>query len=106
MSLTVALIHNIICIILEKESTLVKTTLVGCTEKVFASHRRYNVRITGTSLEGAKNSFRMQYPKDVLLIKSREITPETVIVIYYYEKTNRIRSVERYEDSQCGISDR
>lgn len=94
--LVIAVIHNVLCIKLELESNLVKTTLVNCTETVLASHRRYNVRITGTSLEGVKDSFLMQYPKDILLVKRNEITPQTVFVIYYYDKTKSVKSVERY----------
>ncbi len=94
--LAIAVIHNVLCIKMELESDLVKTTLVNCTETVLASHRRYNVRITGTSLEGAKDSFLMQYPKDILLVESSTITPQTVFMIYYYDKTKSIKSVERY----------
>ncbi len=95
LCLVIAIVHNVLCIKLELKSDLVKTTLVNCTKKVLASHRRYNVRITGTSLEGAKDSFLMQYPKDILLVTSKEITPETVFVIYYYDKTKSIKNVER-----------
>ena len=61
-----------------------------------ATLRRYNVRITGTSLEGARNSFLMQYPKDILLVKQSPLTPQTFFVIRYYDKTGSVESVERY----------
>lgn len=94
--LAIAVVHNVLCIKFEMESNLVTTTLVNCTEKVLASHRRYNVRITGTSLEGVRNSFLMQYPKDILLVKQSPLTPQTFFVIRYYDKTGSVESVERY----------
>ena len=91
-----ALIYNIICLVKwDANSKLLTTTLVNCTEKVVASRRRYNVRITGTSKEGLRNSFLMQYPKDIMLVKQAPVTPETVFIVKYYDKTGGVESIER-----------
>lgn len=91
----IALIYNVLCLKWDAQSKLVTTTLVNCTEKVIASRKRYNVRITGTSKEGLKDSFLMQYPKDIMLVKKAPVTPETVFIIKYYDKTKSIKSIER-----------
>ncbi len=91
----IALIYNILCLKWDAQSKLLTTTLVNCTETVVASRRRYNVRITGTSKEDLKNSFLIQYPKDISLVKKAPITPETVFIIKYYDKTHSVESIER-----------
>lgn len=90
-----ALIYNILCLKWDAQSKLLTTTLTNCTEKVVASRKRYNVRITGTSKEGLRNSFLIQYPKDIMLVKKAPITPETVFIIKYFDKTNSVESIER-----------
>lgn len=37
----------------------------------------------------------MQYPKDIMLVKKAPVTPETVFIIKYYDKTKSIKSIER-----------
>lgn len=93
---TPILVYNFIGMI-RGEGQLVQSTLEHCTlEKVF-SGKRVNYRISGTSKEGNKNSFLLQYPADKKPFKDNPITDNTVAVIQYYEEGNSIFHVKRID---------
>ena len=90
-------LYNFIFLI-KGEGEILTTTLVNCTVTQVRGgrhHGRVSYRVDGTSLEGNKNSFLLQYPDDKKAIQMGPITPNTQIIIRYYSNSYSILSVSR-----------
>lgn len=93
--LVVVIIYNIHSIKVEWNEKPVISTLENCTvEKTMSADRVY-MWIEGTSREGRKSKFEIEFPPDQAMVTSKEVTPDTIFIFEYYEYNDSIVSIKR-----------
>ena len=90
-------LYNFVYLIIG-EGKVITSTLVNCRIQVIRSgklRQRVSYKVEGTSLEGNKASFLLRYPDEKKAIDAGEITPQSRIVVRYYDRTHSIADVTR-----------
>ncbi|MBO4456827.1 MAG: hypothetical protein J5802_03840 [Butyrivibrio sp.] len=90
-------LYNLVFLI-KGEGDILTSTLVNCTVNTIRGGwhlHRVSYRVEGTSLEGNKNSFLLQYPEDKSAVTMGPITPNTQIIVQYYSNSYSIYRVYR-----------
>lgn len=84
--------------LIKGEGQILTSTLENCTVTTITGgkiHQRVSYRVDGTSVEGNKDSFLLQYPPDKKAVTQEPVTDKTVIVVEYYSNSYSIYRVSR-----------